>query len=381
MGFRKRALESLVTVRERQIVTSGIVREDIQNIVRMVGGGVDRLSGKALLITGGTGFIGSYLLQTALYLNDHVLPRPCRISLTTRDARKLADRFPALRDRSDLTVIETDIKVFQPGSRRWDFMIHAAGASDTRRFMQDPLETMATIVEGTQAVLKAATDSNVESFLFLSSGAVYGHQSPGTPRLSEDYAGGPDLRLARSCYAEAKRYAEMLCRSVAEVRKLPVTIARVFTLVGPYQDLNSTSAVIDFIRQALDGDTITIRDAGQTVRSYCYIADAVAALWRLLLRREHGEVFNVGSDLETVSFVELAHRVGKCLGKAVTVQVGGGSASGVLGDRYAPDVSRLLQKEGFRPATSLDEALRRTIVWMREQRALRQDRRGVVPSR
>ena len=363
-----------------QIVTSKIVQEDIRNIVQLVGAETNRLSGKALLITGGTGFIGSYLLQTAVYLNDHVLSQPCRIALTTRDARRFTARFPGLKDRSDLTLIETDVKAFRPPSRHWDFIIHAAGASDSRQFMQDPLDTMATIIDGTRSLLEIASESGVESFLFVSSGAVYGHQSRETLWVSEDDSGGPDLRLARSCYAEAKRCAEMLCRIAAETRKLPVTIARVFTLVGPYQDLNSTSAVIDFIRQALDGDTIHIRDAGQTVRSYCYIADAVTALWRLLLRSDHGDAFNVGSDLEAVSFVDLAHRIGKCLGKAVTVQVGGASASGVLGERYAPNVSRLAQREGFRPATSLDEALRRTIVWMREQRALRKERHSVVPN-
>lgn len=359
---------------------SPIVQEDIRNIVQLIGARADRLSGKRLLITGGTGFIGSYLVQTVLFLNDHVLSTPCRMSLTTRAPRKFRARFPELTDRSDLTLIETDVKTFRASSKSWDFIIHAAGASDTRLFMQDPLDTVATIVDGTRSLLQIAAESSVESFLFVSTGAVYGHQSRETLWLSEDYSGGPDLRLSRSCYAEAKRYAEMLCRIVEDTCKLPITIARVFTLVGPYQDVNSTSAVIDFIRQALEGNTIRIRDDGQAVRSYCYIADAVTALWRLLLRPEHGDVFNVGSDLETVSFVELAQRIGKCLGKTVTAQVEGAAASGVLGERYAPDVSRLSHKEGFRPGTSLDEALRRTILWMKEQRALGEERRGVVPN-
>lgn len=350
------------------MAVSQIVQEDIANIVKAIGADADHLSGKSLLMTGSTGFIGSYLLQTACYLNDQVLPKPCRITVTTRDARKLTARFPAITDRSDLTVIETDVKAFQAASPRWDFILHAAGASDTRLFMQDPLETMATIVEGTRAVLEIATKASPESFLFVSSGAVYGHQPREMLWLSEDHAGGPDLRLTRSCYGEAKRYAEMLCRIFEDAHKLPVTIARIFTLVGPYQDVNSTSAVIDFIRQALEGDTIRIRDAGQTVRSYCYIADAVTALWRLLLRNKHGDVFNVGSDLETISFVDLAHRIGKILDKPLTVRVEGAPASGVLGQRYAPDVSRLSRQEGFRPATTLDEALRRTIVWMKDQR-------------
>lgn len=248
-------------------------------------------------------------------------------------------------------------------------VIHAAAVSDVRAFMKDPVGTMETIVEGTKAVLAAAAPTGVEAFLFVSSGAVYGHQPHDRPRLSEDDRGGPDLRDSRSCYAEAKRCAELLCQLFRERQGVPVMIARPFTLVGPYQDLNATSAVIDFIRQGLEGMIIRIRDDGQAIRSYCYIADAVTALWKLLLGPQTGEAVNVGSDLEPVSFHELAQRVGHCLAKPVTVVVEGAAASGVLGRRYVPDVSRLERVTGFRPGTGLDRALNRTIAWMREQRA------------
>jgi dTDP-glucose 4,6-dehydratase len=252
-----------------------------------------------------------------------------------------------------------------------NFIIHAASPADVGVFMQDPFGNMEAIVEGTKRVLTVAAEAGVEAFLFVSTGAVYGHQPADQPWLSEDFTGGPDLRDSRSCYAEAKRYAEQLCRIFQKERSMPVTVARLFALVGPYQDLNSTSAVIDFIRQALDGDSITIRDDGKTVRSYCYIADAVVALWKLLLNPEPVETVNVGSDLEAVSFLDLAHRIGRCLGKTITVEVEGGPPSGILGSRYAPDVTRLYKREGFRPATTLDQALSRTIAWMKERQAAR----------
>jgi dTDP-glucose 4,6-dehydratase len=350
-------------------VISAVVAQDLERIVKEVGEGVHRLSDRDLLLTGGTGFVGTYLLGTLLALNDGVLAKPCRVHAVTRNPERVRARFPHIARRRDLVLLGGDVRTVALPSIPWTFIIHAAGPSDARLFATDPLGTADTIVEGTRAVLSVAAAVPVEAVLFVSSGAIYGTQPPDHLWLAEDHPGGPDLTTVRSCYAEAKRYAETLCRIFLEQHRVPVSVGRLFALVGPYQELNSTSAVIDFIRQALEGDTIRIKDDGHTVRSYCYIADAVIGLWKVLLRRQAGGVFNIGSDLEAVSFIELAQRIGRCLGKPVKVFAEGAPASGILGGRYCPDVTRLAQEEGYRPSTSLDEALRRTIAWMREQQA------------
>lgn len=350
------------------IPLSRIVHEDVQSIVNQVGTRVHALNGKRVLVTGGTGFIGSYLLETFAHLNDRVLVEPCAVSVVTRDIGRVADRLPQLSQRRDFTFIESDIRKFRSASKTWDYVIHGAASADARIFLEDPSEIMEIIADGTKVVLNEAA-AGVESFLFISSGAVYGQQSLESAWLPEDYPGGPDLRNWRSCYGEAKRYAEILCQVFCEKRKAPVTIARLFAVLGPYQELHATSAVIDFIRQGLRGNTITIKDAGETQRAYCYVADAVAGLFTLLLRPHPGEAFNIGSDQESVSFTDLAHRISRCLGTKINVVVEGCPASGVLGSRYAPNVTRLYVKEGFKPTTSLDEALARTISWMKERDA------------
>lgn len=351
---------------EDGMAVSPIIQEDVKTVADLVGSAFDRLSGKAILVTGGTGFIGRYLLETLAYVNDHVLTTPCRVYATTRNSDGVRARFPHLAGRKDLMLIETDIRTFRRSAEPCHFVIHAAAASDAKLFLKDPIGTADTIVEGTKAVF-ASIGPELESFLFISSGAVYGNQPLDCLRLSEDYAGGPDLRDPRSCYAEAKRYAELLCRVFQQQCSATVSIARVFTVVGPGQALNATSAVIDFIRQALAGQVIRIRDDGEAMRSYCYVVDAVVALWKLLLQPGSGETCNVGSDLESISFRDLAHRIGRCLGKPVSVLVEGAPASGILGRRYVPDVSRLRALTGFAPTTPLDKALDRTIAWMREQ--------------
>lgn len=349
------------------MAASRIVEEDINTIVMAIGSEFHHLTDRTLLLTGGTGFLGAYLLETVARLNERVLSKPCRVYVVTREPGRFARRFPHFVVRPEFTLIEGDIKNLRFPSIPWDFVIHAAAPSDARVFVQDPLDTLDTIVAGTRAVLTAAAEAEVEAFLMVSSGAVYGQQPPECTGMSEDYQGAPDLRQSRSAYGEAKRYAELLCNIYREKRGVPVSIARVFSLVGPYQDLNATSAVIDFIRQGSVGDTITIHDDGQAIRSYCYIADAVTALWKLLLCRTAGEVVNVGADLEAISFRALAQRVGTCLGKSMTVRVEGGATTGVLGRRYVPDVDRLYENLGFRATTTLDEALSRTIAWFQER--------------
>lgn len=351
----------------KPVTVSAIIRDDIKAIVHEVGAGFHRLSGKNLLITGGTGFVGGYLLETVAHLNDHVLPDACRLYAITRDPRKVATRFPHLVRRPEFTLIEEDVRSLQLPFIPWDFVIHAAAPSDAREYLKDPLRTAEIIVNGTQSLLSVLATAQPQAMLFVSTGLVYGEQPPEMHQLAEDYKGGPGLTTARSCYAEAKRYAELLCCLHREHFGLSVCVARVFNLVGPYQDMNTTSAVADFIRQALAGDTVRIHDDGQAIRTYCYIAEAVAALWRLLFREPQADLVNVGSDRDEISFVELAHRIGRTLEKSLHVVVEGSPPVGTGGRRYVPDVGRLYKLEGWKPMLPLDEALRRTIRWYTER--------------
>ncbi|MBI4855213.1 MAG: NAD-dependent epimerase/dehydratase family protein [Acetobacterium woodii] len=153
-----------------------------------------------------------------------------------------------------------------------------------------------------------AIQKDIEGFLFVSSGAVYRVQPPDLERIPEDYLGALDVTNIRSAYGEAKRYAEMLCTLYHQRHGLPMHIARPFTFVGPYQDLNSGFAITDFIRDGLQGGPLTIQGDGTTVRSYCYAADLTAMLWKILLQSSVGRVYNVGSD-ESISILELANKV------------------------------------------------------------------------
>jgi dTDP-glucose 4,6-dehydratase len=346
-----------------------IVAADVRAILAGVGeASFRRLDGRTVLLTGCTGVVGVYLLETLGALNDHVFDRPCRVQVVTRSRSRVAERWPHLAGRADFTWLETDVRALDADAARGDFVVHAAAPSDARLFLEDPAETMDAIVRGTAAVLRAASRARAEAMLFVSSGAVYGPQPADLAAIPEDWPGAPDLADPRSCYGEAKRCAEVLCAAAGSRQALPVSIARVFTVVGPGQDINSTSAVADFIRQAQAGHTITVRGDGDAVRSYAYLTDVVTALWKILLACPPGRVLNVGSDLEPITFRELASRVGQAAGRAVAVDVLGQSEPGVLGRRYVPNLERLAAETGLRPQVGLDEALARTVRWMDAKR-------------
>ncbi|MBE3110629.1 MAG: NAD-dependent epimerase/dehydratase family protein [Acidobacteria bacterium] len=340
-----------------------LVEEDLAAIARGVGPGLERLRGKTILLTGGTGFVGTWILETIAWLNE-TQEFGSTVHVPTRSPDHLCRRRPHLGGRRDIRMVCGDVRTFRYPHDTCSFVIHAAASSLRRPSVHDSREIANTIVDGTRHVLDLAAREHVESFLFVSSGAVYGPQPPQIERVPEDYTGAPDLASASSAYGEAKRYAEMMCTLYREADGVPVRVARPFALTGPYQDLVGGFALTDFIRCCLRSEGIRIEGDGTPVRSFCYAADLTTALLKILLDAEPGSVFNVGSECE-ISISELARLIVNVTGSSVPITIEGAHVAGRRADRYVPDTSRLQQRLGFRPRYELTETLRRTIAWNR----------------
>jgi dTDP-glucose 4,6-dehydratase len=264
-------------------------------------------------------------------------------------------------------LLHGDITDFKYPDDECNFIIHAAAPGAPIVLIRDSLGVAETIVRGTRRVLELAVQKNVEDFLFISSGAVYGVQPSDLERIPEDHRGAPDVTNIRSAYGEAKRYAEMLCTLYHQKHGLPTHIARPFTFVGPYQDLNAGFAITDFIRDGLQGNRLTIQGDGTTVRSYCYAADLTAILWKILLQSPVGRIYNVGSD-ESISIMELANRVVAFLDAPVKVTIMSKPQIKSKPARYVPDITRVMSELGINSFTEADKAIQRTLLWMRQSR-------------
>ena len=345
-------------------MTHPILQEDIESIFKIVGNDLTRLQGKRVLITGGTGFIGTWLLETIFWLNKNC-NQPCKVYVPTRSPEAFACKAPHLASNSEIVLLPGDIADFKYPDDDCNFIIHAAAPGEPRSLIHDSLGVVETIVRGTRRVLELATQKNVEGFLFVSSGAVYGVQPPDLGRIPEDYLGAPDVTSILSAYGEAKRYAEMLCTLYHQKYGLPIHIARPFTFIGPYQDLNAGFAITDFIRDGLQGGPLMILGDGTTVRSYCYAADMTAMLWKILMKSPVGRAYNVGSD-ESISILELANKVISFLDPSVEVIVMSKPNFKPKPARYVPDINRGRLELCINVHTNIDKAIQHTLAWFSE---------------
>jgi nucleoside-diphosphate-sugar epimerase len=322
---------------------------------------LEALRGGRLLLTGGTGFIGTWLLEHLAYLNDQ-WAEPCHVYIPTRHPEAFAAKAPHLWRRAEFTFIAGDVQSFPLPQATCDHIIHAAGSASAILKARQPVEVGETIVAGTRRLLEVAREWRVRRMLFLSSGAVYGVQPPELESIPEGFAGGPDLSVPSSTYAEGKRYAESLCVAYQATEGVPVCIARPFTFAAPYLDLDAGFALSDFLRDGLRGQPLRILGDGTTVRSYAGATDMLRMLWAVLLRGQPGRAYNVGSDVP-ITVLELAHRVTQALGRPLAIQVAQQPVPGRLPARYLPDISRLRQETGVQPESDVADLVRETLEW------------------
>jgi len=330
-----------------------IVEEDIRSVLAECEQELEALSGKTLLLTGGSGFVGSYLVESIIAYNRNPKNGPCRLLLPTRSLVATKKKWPYFFGINDLVWFEWDGHDLVPPAEHCDYLIHAASPADPASFMHSPMQTMEDIANGTSAVLHYARRSGVRKLLYLSSGAVYGRPSENLEVLGENASTSPDLSDLASCYGEAKRYSELLCGTSG----VPSVIARLFAFIGPYQDRDGSFAVPDFIRQAGRDKKIHVHTDGTALRTYCYAADLTIGLWKLLLNGKPGELYNVGTDTPRISIRELAELIAGQVGD-VEVVVGVKSENGPR-SRYIPNTDRF--KQVYTPQTGLVESVRRTL--------------------
>ena len=320
--------------------------------------------GRRLFISGGTGFLGTWLLESLAYCNRE-LDLNLSATVLSRNPVAFADRMPHLVKDPCIRLLQGDVRDFTFPEESFDYILHAA-ASTYAAAAQQPLELRSTILAGTERMLALAESRGARNFLYLSSGAVYGRQPEYLSHIPEDFLASSDCPVPLTAYGEAKRAAEQLCTASARASDTRCTIARGFAFVGPHLPLNQHFAIGNFIADALARRTILIRGDGTPIRSYLYAADAAIWLWTMLLDETQSgptpRVFNVGSA-EAISIRDLAQAVVEELDPSLKIEVALKAAPGEPPERYVPDIGRAASCLGLRPKIGLREAIRRTAAW------------------
>lgn len=333
-------------------------RTDLDHVHALVGGRWEALRGQRLFLTGGTGFIGKWLLATALDAN-HRLGLDCQLTVLTRDPLAFRAHAPHLASDPAVELVQGDVRNFDIPAQRFDVLIHAA--TDVAN-PAAALDTFDTCVQGTRQAIEFASRAGAKRVLLVSSGAVYGRQPPGLPALTEDFIGAPDPLVPANAYGQGKRASEWLAVAGAASAGLHLTIARCFAFVGPYLPLDKQFAIGNFLRAAMAGEPIVIQGDGTPWRSYLHAADMAAWLWVLLVDGQDRRAYNVGGH-EALTIHQLAQRVVTILGSASTITVKQAPHEGTPAERYVPNVQRILSELRLPSPLGLDEAIRRTAQW------------------
>jgi dTDP-glucose 4,6-dehydratase len=340
-----------------------LVRRDCQEALKGNLEDLAALKGCRLLVTGGTGFLGTWIAEAVSCLNDD-FGFGLELTLLARHTELFTEEVPHLAHRKDLSLRRLDVRSMAEVPQDTSHVIHAAATPDGRAHATNPVETMHVIAAGTASVLQAVERcSSFTRMLNVSSALVYGAQPGSLDGIPEDFAGAPSLGAVSSAYAEAKRYAETYCSAARSQLKLPVVTARPFAFVGPYQSLERPWAINNFLREALNGQPLRVQGDGQTVRSYLYGADAALWLLVILARGEPGQAYNVGSA-EAVTLEKLASTISAKVSPRPEVRLHSAGSTRVPTSRLVPDVRRA-GALGLKATMTLDRALEQTIAWHR----------------
>jgi nucleoside-diphosphate-sugar epimerase len=319
------------------------------------------VQGQKILVTGGTGFFGCWLLESFLCANDQLGLRATAVVLT-RSPESFAAKAPHLAGHPAVRLIQGDVRTFEFPVGDFPIVIHAATEASAKLNQEDPLLMFETIVGGTRQTLEFARTHGTRRFLLTSSGAVYGKQPPEMTHLPEDHLGAPDPMDPNAAYGEGKRAAEMLCRLYAHRFGLEPKIARCFAFVGPHLPLDAHYAIGNFIRDALRGGPIRINGDGSPLRSYLYAADLAVWLWTILLKGQTCRPYNVGSG-KSISIAELADLVRRAVNPDLEIIVARQPDASQPPQRYVPSTERAGNELDLGSWIPLEAAIERTARW------------------
>ncbi|MES2535070.1 MAG: NAD-dependent epimerase/dehydratase family protein [Pseudomonadota bacterium] len=322
------------------------------------------LQGQHIFITGGTGFIGCWLLEAFIWANQQ-LGLALRLSVLTRRPEAFRAKAPHLAGHPIVNLVAGNVNDLSGISQPYGIIIHAA--TDVAKPGANARAVFDDIVNGTTQTLALATRSKASRYLLTSSGAVYGRQPAAIEHIREDYPGAPDTLDSGSAYAQGKRVSEWLVQCHADQHGLETRIARCFALLGPYLPLNAHFAAGNFIRDGLNGQAIKVSGDGTACRSYLYAADMTIWLLTILANGRTGQSYNLGSDTG-ITINELAGKVSDMVFGENKVELGARPIPDAAPHRYVPNNDKAKNELDLLEYTDLQSALRKTIDWVIQNR-------------
>jgi UDP-glucuronate decarboxylase len=325
----------------------------------------EKLQNKKILVTGGAGFLASYLVQALLAagrrynLNSEVI-------CVVRNLKSADKRYELYKDNSELSIFQHDISMPLPDIfPSADIIIHSASQASPKYYGVDPVGTLQANSVGTMYFLEHAVKTKAEKFLFFSSGEVYGVPLNPNQLIGEQDYGYLDPMNVRSCYAESKRIGETMCAAWGQQHGLYTSIVRPFHTYGPGMALDDQRVFADFVADVVAKRDIALRSDGLARRPFCYIADATLGFLTVLLKGLPSQAYNVANPATEISIKDLAVLLAdlfpeRNVGVKFEVPVHNGAYLKSPISRSCPSIEKI-RDLGWTPKVNLQDGFRRTI--------------------
>jgi UDP-glucuronate decarboxylase len=328
---------------------SEIIKEDVEKLAKEF---ENSFSSKRILVTGGAGFLGSWLCDVIVRAGGIV---DCLDNLSTGKMENVEHL------RGKAKIIINDVEKAELNDI-YDYIFHFSSRASPEEYQEHPIQTLTANSIGTLKMLELAKKCN-SIFVYASSSEVYGDAKViPTP---ETYYGNVNPIGVRSCYDEGKRFGEALCMAYYRESKVDVRIARIFNSYGPRirHDGIYARALPKFTFQAIKNEPITIYGDGRQTRSFCYVYDTLRGILKLAISNVSGEVFNIGNPNE-INILRLAEVIKEIIGSKSEIVFLPPKEDDPR--RRCPDINKAIKVLGWKPGISLKEGLRRTIRWIKE---------------
>ncbi|MCD7749655.1 MAG: NAD-dependent epimerase/dehydratase family protein, partial [Oscillospiraceae bacterium] len=287
-----------------------VFREDLECFAAQKQIPWQQLRGKTVFLTGGTGLIGSTLVSGLLYANQ-VHGLDLTVVLLVRNIERAKAQFAAqLGDSNALQMVEGTVEHLPALSMPIDYLIHGASPTASTYFVEHPVETIFTAVNGTENLLKLAQEKGVKGFIYLSSMEMYGTVRTEQP-LSEEDVGYLNPLVVRNCYPESKRMCEAMCAAYASEYGLNAKSVRLAQTFGPGVAADDRRVFAEFGRCAVNRQDIILQTEGKSKHCYVYTMDAASGILTALLLGEPGRTYNVANPATYSSIREMADMVAR----------------------------------------------------------------------
>ena len=266
-----------------------------------------QFNNSTVLITGANGMLASYITYMLIYLNEY-----CDINVNIialcRNEKKVTKRFGEYTEKDYFTVCFDDIMSPLCISKKIDYIIHAASLASSQYYGTNPVDVILPNTVGNYNLLELAKKNNVKTYLFFSSGEIYGTLEKEV--VMEDDSGYMNSMDIRNCYGESKRLGENMCKAYYQQYDIPTIIVRPTHTYGPTLDIEADQRVFsDFVSNIVENKDIELKSDGTGVRSFCYIADATLAFFLALLNGTPGEAYNISNTQGRISIKDLAEEM------------------------------------------------------------------------